>query len=185
MGRTKKFKRETIFKAAIPLFWSKGYLDTNLHEIEKAAGVRKSGIYSEFKDKEDLFVETLKYYYQSLAAKPILEKAPLGWDNIEFLLKAMVERSSGLFKGCFGVNSMRETGLLPPRALKVLQENRLEIRKLFLGNIRAQKTRMDAGKVADLVITYFSGFCIEQNLRLSKADQLKAVEAFLKAMKAL
>jgi hypothetical protein len=32
------------------------------HELEQATGVNRSGLYAEFKDKEELFVQSLRYY---------------------------------------------------------------------------------------------------------------------------
>jgi hypothetical protein len=44
-------------------------------------GERKSGLYTEFKDKEDLFVESLRRYFDILMARGHLTKQPLGWTN--------------------------------------------------------------------------------------------------------
>jgi hypothetical protein len=35
-------------------------------QIGNGYGVNKSGLYSEFKDKEDLFMQSLRYYLESL-----------------------------------------------------------------------------------------------------------------------
>src|SRR5258708_4251117 len=44
---------------AIPVFWKHGFANTTLQHLEPATGVNKSGLYSEFKDKEDLFLASL------------------------------------------------------------------------------------------------------------------------------
>ena len=54
-----------------------------------ATGVNKSGLYSEFEDKEDLFVQSIRYYLENLEKKGLLTAEPLGWDNIERFLKKM------------------------------------------------------------------------------------------------
>jgi AcrR family transcriptional regulator len=56
MGRPKKFNRQGVLEKALPVFWRCGLADASLHELEIATGVNKSGLYSEFKDKEDLFI---------------------------------------------------------------------------------------------------------------------------------
>jgi AcrR family transcriptional regulator len=66
MGRPKSFNREDVLKKAMPVFWRRGFADASLHELELATGVNKSGLYSEFEDKEDLFVQSLQYYLESL-----------------------------------------------------------------------------------------------------------------------
>ena len=54
MGRPKNFSRKGVLEKALPVFWRRGFADASLHELEVATGVNKSGLYSEFKDKEDL-----------------------------------------------------------------------------------------------------------------------------------
>jgi hypothetical protein len=51
--------------------------------LEVATGVNKSGLYSEFKDKGNLFMQSLRYYLESLEKKGLLTAEPLGWKNIE------------------------------------------------------------------------------------------------------
>jgi AcrR family transcriptional regulator len=82
MGRPKNFSREGVLEKALPVFWRRGFADASLHELEVATGVNKSGLYSEFKDKEDLFIQSLWYYLESLEKKGLLAAEPLGW-NIE------------------------------------------------------------------------------------------------------
>src|SRR5258708_6788921 len=59
---------------------------TTLQHLEQATGVNKSGLYSEFKDKEDLFLASLERYAQTRGAE-ILTAQPLGWGNIERFLR--------------------------------------------------------------------------------------------------
>jgi TetR/AcrR family transcriptional regulator, copper-responsive repressor len=53
MGRRKNFTREAFLEKALPVFWTVGFAEASLHELEQATGVNKSGLYAEFKDKED------------------------------------------------------------------------------------------------------------------------------------
>src|SRR3979490_2746911 len=78
MGRPKNFNREGVLEKALPLFWRSGFAEASLHELEVATGVNKSGLYSEFKDKEDLFMQSLQYYLENLEKKRLPNAAPLG-----------------------------------------------------------------------------------------------------------
>ncbi|XWK52445.1 helix-turn-helix domain-containing protein [Tunturiibacter empetritectus] len=49
----------------MPVFWKHGFADTSLQDLERATGVNKSGLYTEFRNKEDLFVACLRYYIES------------------------------------------------------------------------------------------------------------------------
>src|ERR1700722_17975388 len=87
MGRPKCFSRTEVMEKAIPVFWKHGFAGTSVQDLEKATAVNKSGLYSEFKDKEDLFLSSLKHYVSRTAAYDVLGKEPKGWDNIETFLK--------------------------------------------------------------------------------------------------
>jgi AcrR family transcriptional regulator len=111
MGRPKQFNREGVLDRAIPVFWKHGFANTTLQHLEQATGVNKSGLYSEFKDKEDLFLASLERYAQTRGAE-ILTAQPLGWGNIERFLRLGFGCDDDQ-RGCFAVNSMRELAGLP------------------------------------------------------------------------
>ena len=71
----------------MPVFWTHGFSDTSLQDLERATGVNKSGLYTEFRDKEDLFVACLRHYLESQEKRGLLTKKPLGWKNVETFLK--------------------------------------------------------------------------------------------------
>jgi AcrR family transcriptional regulator len=114
MGRPKKFNREGVLEKALPVFWRRGFADASFHQLEMAIGVNKSGLYSEFKDKEDLFMQILQYYLESLEKRGLLTAELLGWNNIERFLKMRLCGMEGQ-KGCFAVSSIREFTILLPQ----------------------------------------------------------------------
>lgn len=183
MGRPKQFNRTDVLEKAMPLFWKQGYADTGLQDLEKATGVNKSGLYSEFKDKEDLFLASLRYYYETRSGRPLLSAEPLGWDNIENFLKVVTQPCAGGQKGCFGVSSMRELGQLPKEAHDIITESRTNLKRQFKKNIAAAGPTVAAELLAELVSTFFSGLCIEQNLNPSKASASRKIEDFMKIIR--
>lgn len=182
MGRPKKFCRTDILCKAIPLFWKKGFADTGLQDIEKATGVNKSGLYSEFKDKEDLFVQSLNYYLETRNGKEILSKEPLGWNNIEeFLTKVMAcSESQG---GCFSVSSMRDLSSLPAEANEMVNKSFVQLKKSIATNIAAEETKMDSSLLAEMVVTFYTGICFEQNLKNPRNSTNRKIEDFLSLLK--
>ena len=62
MGRPKSFSREDVLEKAMPVFWKRGFAATSLQDLEQATGVNKSGLYAEFRDKEEIFLECLRHY---------------------------------------------------------------------------------------------------------------------------
>jgi AcrR family transcriptional regulator len=178
MGRPKNFNRTEVLEKAMPLFWKRGFADTGLQDLEKATGVNKSGLYSEFKNKEDLYLETLRHYGATRKSREVLSQEPLGWDNVEKFLKLKLICKDGL-KGCFAVNSMREISLLPPEAQEIMAESRNNLKRLFLKNVSAEKTKMAPEALTEILSTFFSGLCIEQNMKTAKSS-IQKIEDFMR-----
>ena len=94
-------------KKAVPVFWKHGFADTGVQALEKATGVNKSGLYSEFKSKEDLYLASLQYYIENRHGKELLTREPLGWANVDRFLQVVRDCPDGQ-TGCFAINSMGE-----------------------------------------------------------------------------
>src|ERR1700745_2122659 len=142
MGRPKNFNRKGVLEKALPVFWKRGFADTSLHELEVATGVNKCGIYSEFKDTEEISRQSLQYYLESLEKKGLLTAEPLGWNNIERFLKMGPCRIEGQ-KGCFAVSSMREFAILPPEAVGIITRSRSKLKRLIAKNIEVERPKMN------------------------------------------
>ncbi len=184
MGRPKKFTREEVLVKALPVFWKHGFADTGLQDLEKATGVNKSGLYSEFESKEELFLACLQHYFETRRRNDILSSEPLGWDNIENFLKAGLAYPGGC-KGCFAINSIREFEILPESAHKAMAESLLWIKQSLEKNIRAQPTKTEPAILTDLVSTFFMGICLEQNLKPSKASSVRKIENLMMVLRTL
>src|SRR6267154_6329238 len=165
MGRRKLFTREDVLNKTIPVFWKHGLAETSVQDLERATGVNKSGLYTEFQDKEDLFVASLERYVQTRGGEILVSK-PLGWNNVETFLRLALGCSADQ-KGCFAVNSMRELAGLPPAALDVILGSQQKLKRLITKNIAAGQPKIDPAIAADVVLTFFNGLCIEQNLNSS------------------
>src|ERR1700733_6606426 len=121
MGRRKNFSREDVLTKAIPVFWKQGFADTKVEDLEQATGVNKSGLYSEFSSKQEIFVESLKHYLKQRDGS-ILKKEPLGWHNIRnFLRRSCPVGQDG---GCFAIYSIREWSIVPEEAHKAISSSR-------------------------------------------------------------
>jgi AcrR family transcriptional regulator len=184
MGRRKLFTREDVLNQTIPVFWKHGLAETSVQDLEQATGVRKSGLYAEFKDKEDLFVASMRQYFDMLTARGALTKQPLGWDNVGGFLKVCY--GSWGQKGCFSVNSMREFADLPPKARQIMIANMTKAHQLLIDNLTvARGEARDNESLADLIITFFCGICLEQNLSPDRVRVTKKIEHFMKLIRGM
>jgi AcrR family transcriptional regulator len=184
MGRPKKFNREGVLEKALPVFWRRGFADASLHELEQATGVNKSGLYAEFEDKEDLFVQSLRYYLENLEKKGLLTAEPLGWDNIERFLKVGPCSMEGQ-KGCFAVSSMREFAILPPETVGIITRSRSKLKRLIAKNIEVERPKMNADSLAGLVLTFFTGLSMEHNLSSSRPSTIRKIDDLMNVVRAL
>jgi TetR/AcrR family transcriptional regulator, copper-responsive repressor len=184
MGRPKNFSREGVLEKALPVFWKYGFADTSLQKLEKATGVNKSGLYAEFADKGDLYLESLRHYARKRQEEEFLTAKPLGWKNIERFLK-LAPYSLEDQKGCFAVNSMNQFAVLPPAAQEIVSKSRAFIKDLIARNIEAEKPRMKPMVLTEMILTFFTGITMEQHLKLSKASMNRKVDDFMKVVRKL
>jgi AcrR family transcriptional regulator len=182
MGRPKNFSREHVLQKSIPVFWQKGFADTSVQDLEKATGVNKSGLYSEFASKEEIFLESLKYYLSQRDGS-ILKQEPLGWENIrKFLAQSCPAGSTG---GCLAIYSMRELSIIPNEAQEVVSSSLAGMKRSIAENVAAESKTADADSVADIIVTFFTGLCLEQNLGRRKAASARKIEAFIEILQQL
>lgn len=183
MARHKEFRREEVLEKALRVFWEKGFADASLHNLEEATGVNKSGLYSEFKDKQDLFLESLRYYLAHRGGAELLARQPLGLKNVRDFLEIGNSCEDGQ-RGCFSVNTLRELSILPPEAQKIILQKNKKLKKLISQNIAAERPQANAEMLAELAHTFFSGLSIEQNLTPSKSVTSRKVSEFMRLLEA-
>jgi AcrR family transcriptional regulator len=184
MGRPKNFSREGVLEKALPVFWKYGFAETSVQELEKATGVNKSGLYAEFADKGDLYLESLRHYLRKRQEEELLTAKPLGWKSIERFLKLAPCTLEGQ-KGCFSVNSMNQFAVLPPAAQEIVSKSRAFLKDLIARNIEAEKPAMKPVMLAEMILTFFTGISMEQHLKGSKASMTRKVDDFMKVVRKL
>jgi AcrR family transcriptional regulator len=182
MGRPKNFSREEVLQKAIPLFWRRGFADTSLQDLEKATGVNKSGLYAEFASKEEIFLESLKYYLSQRDGS-ILKREPLGWENIRAFLRQSCP--AGQEGGCLAIYSMRELSVVPEEVHDILSASLEGVKRLLAKNIAATSVKADPDLVADIVLTFFTGLCLEQKLSRRKAASVRKIDGLIEIVSRL
>jgi AcrR family transcriptional regulator len=184
MGRHKNFSREHVLKKALPVFWKYGFAHTSLGDLEKVTGVNKSGLYSEFVDKSDLYVESLRYYLKQRHEEGLLTAEPLGWKNIErFLIRGPCYLEGR--PGCFSINSWNQFALLPPRAQEAAAASRAFLKDLIERNLEVEKTTLKPPVIAEMILTFFTGIAMEQHLKATRASKNQKVADFMKVIRKL
>jgi len=67
----------------------------------------------------------------------------------------------------------------------VVTENRVLLQRLLAMNIEAEKPRMAPSAIAEMVLSFFSGLCIEHNLKSGKTSSTRKIDSFLTALRSL
>lgn len=184
MGRTKLYDRDTLLETAMLVFWERGYADTSLQQLERATGVNKSGLYAEFAGKDDLYLASLRHYLAQRAGEGLLTRLPLGWRNVEALLRKGPACGPDR-KGCFAVNAMREFASLPSDAVDIVSASQADMLALLSANIAAEGTRMPARAVAEIVQVFFIGLCVDMQADLPPRARQRKIRNFLDMIKAM
>lgn len=183
MGRSRNFTREQVLDKAMLVFWKNGFAETSVHDLEAATGVNKSGLYSEFTGKEDLYTASLAHYLSSRGKIDWLTQEPLGWSNIEKFLQ-QAERSRDI-RGCFMIYAIRELHVLSENAHKILLEHYVELRTKILENVRAVRPKADPELLTDMIMPLFSGLVLMQNHRKRTESSSVSLSDFMNLLKQL
>jgi AcrR family transcriptional regulator len=74
IGRPREFERCAALKAAMVLFWRKGFAATSMNDLCDAMDVRSPSLYAAFGSKEALYLEAIQHYVQTVG--------PPVWDGL-------------------------------------------------------------------------------------------------------
>jgi len=72
VGRPKKFDRDEALLQAITVFWKQGFEGASMKLLTDAMGINSPSLYSEFGDKQALYLEAIDRYAQDDACAPLV-----------------------------------------------------------------------------------------------------------------
>ena len=109
MARTIEFDRNDVLENAMNTFWQNGYSMTSIPNLVDATKLNPGSIYSAFKSKEGLFLETLEFYGQRSVKnfRKYMEDSDSPLAGIETFLTAIFDKSKDS-RGCLIVNTILE-----------------------------------------------------------------------------
>ena len=98
---TSKEKKNKIIKAGLKAFSENGYYNTTTAEIAKIAGVSTGIVYSYFKDKKDIFLHSIRLYFDDMFSpiKELLKSSEN--ENLQIVLKKLIDISLQAHKNNF------------------------------------------------------------------------------------
>lgn len=83
-----QFSQSEVLARALDVFWSKGYEQTSIPELERATGLGRGSLYNAFGDKEGLFLAVLDHYAETVGDDTM---APLSNPDPKKAIRGMLE----------------------------------------------------------------------------------------------
>ena len=110
MGRHVEFDKNLALKAAMYLFWRKGYHTTSLEDLCEAMHISRSSFYATYTDKRTLFKSCMDLYFEGVNSHlPIVDELQNPIEDLRyFYLKVMSDDLPNVFYGCLLVNTVLE-----------------------------------------------------------------------------
>ncbi|MBN9176998.1 MAG: TetR/AcrR family transcriptional regulator [Microbacterium sp.] len=151
MGRTRSFDETDAARAALGVFWDRGFEATAVPELEEATGLSRSSIYHSFGSKRGLFDAAVDAYLTEVV-RPRL--APLQTDNVA--PGALVDYLTGLraamadpalplaSNGCLLLNTATTSVADDETARAVVRAYRLELSSAIAKGMAAAHPDLDA-----------------------------------------
>lgn len=66
MPRPPSYNQQQVLESAMQVFWRKGYATTSVKDLTDVTKLQPGSLYGAFKNKRNLFVHALDYYYEKL-----------------------------------------------------------------------------------------------------------------------
>lgn len=112
MARPQAFEHDQVLTDAMRLFWRQGYTATSVKDLTEATQLQPGSLYAAFKNKRNLFIQSLDYYFNDLHNSVISllhsDRPPL--QRIHDFFSYLIEQSDqdSESKGCLLVNTLLE-----------------------------------------------------------------------------
>ena len=191
MGRTRSFAEVDVARAARGVFWSRGYEDTSLPDLEQATGLNRSSIYHSFTSKRGLFDAAVESYLDDvvrprLAPLRAPEVAPEALETyLRGLRQAMVDHETALAKnGCLLLNATGSSLGKEAALLAVVTRYCDDLRAAVASGVAARRPELAPG-AADILTTTVTGlvFASMAIVRVDSSSAAAMLDAALDALR--
>lgn len=153
MGRSATYDRDKVLKAAMDLFWARGYHMTSLKDLERVLDMRPGSIYAAFGSKEALFRAALDRY--AAAGRSALNEAlaqsasPIAGLAAHVRMFGAITRGALPSRACMLVKTLLETPDDEPELRRSVEELMRQTETAFAEAFRAAQATGEIAPDAD------------------------------------
>ncbi|QOR39797.1 TetR/AcrR family transcriptional regulator [Billgrantia diversa] len=161
-GRPLTFNPDQAVQAAMQVFWSRGYDSASTRDLLAAMGLSRSSLYQAFGNKEQLFVDALRRYRESLLGRlrQRQSRAPTAHAFFEELFRDTAEDagSERAALGCLIFNSATELGQRNELAAAEARRSVAAITELFQSAVERGQAEgsISANQDPEVLATYLT-----------------------------
>lgn len=193
IGRPRKFDREEALHKAMLVFWSRGYENATLLDLQQAmGGITAPSFYSAFGSKEELFREAVSLYslQEGSGVMRSLTEGKTAKESIDALLRETVSLVSGCDtpRGCLvalgGINCSPDKSEVTT-FVQELRHQRLDLirsrlaRGVIEGDLPAET---DIDGLANYFTTVVDGICLQAKDGVSPESLKRTVKLAMAAL---
>lgn len=181
MARTKAYIEDEVIDKALQLFWRNGYDTTSVRMLEKEMGINQFSIYASFKNKQGVFLESIKCYKKKIKEE-LLDKLNESSEGIEAIKQYFYDfidfsKNNNLGKGCFLTNTVNELGQTADRlVMSEIKTFTTNLRNSFIKKLKLNQKNDDKTitKQANYLIIALQGLSVA-----SKVFEQEHLEDFI------
>jgi AcrR family transcriptional regulator len=190
MGRSRTFAELDVVRAARGVFWSRGYEDTSLPDLEAATGLNRSSIYHSFTSKRGLFDAAVESYLDDVVRPRLapLREPEVEPDALETYLRglrgAMIDERTALAKnGCLLLNATGSSLGHESALLEKVTRYTDDLSGAVASGVAARRPEL-SGEARDLLATTCTGlvFASMAIVRVDRATAAAMLDAALAAV---
>ena len=189
MARPATFDQQQALENAMQVFWRKGYASTSMRDLTDATHLQPGSLYGAFKNKRNLFLESLDHYFSILQkqVETLLESGESPLSRIRNFFNQLLSQSSQdkELKGCLLVNTLLEIPAddeeINHRVNQMLSHVEKEFQKV-LQDAQQQgelSTDNDPEKLARLLITGIFGIRVYNRMNPNEQFLKETVDNLL------
>ncbi|OSP42322.1 MULTISPECIES: TetR/AcrR family transcriptional regulator [unclassified Streptomyces] len=128
MARTKEFDPDAALRAALELFWQRGYEATSMSDLVTHLGVGRASLYATFGSKRELYLKALEHYERGLLPQMLedLSRPGPALPGVRALVRRYATEAIEddlRLRGCFVTNTAAELAPHDATAARRVERN--------------------------------------------------------------